>query len=74
MGKTLNKIIMDSTTKFCFYSYNSRGSSEVKLKFIEDILKLSGNKVQIFGLQEHFLLRSNLKKLSKHFSNFSVLA
>ena len=65
---------MDNTTKFCFYSYNSRGSSEIKLKFIEDILKLSGNKVQIFGLQEHFLLRSNLKKLSKHFSNFSVLA
>ena len=60
--------------QICFYSYNIIGSSEIKLKYVEDIINLCGNKLPIFGLQEHFLLRSNLKKLSKNFSESSVLA
>ena len=59
---------MDSTkSNICLYSYNSCGSSEEKLSYIQDIINLSGNKMPIFLVQEHFLLRSNVYK----FKNFS---
>ena len=66
---------MDITTnEFCLYSYNTRGSSELKLQFIQDLINLSGNKIPIFCIQEHFLLRNNLKKLSNFFSNSSIIS
>ena len=65
---------MDNTTQICFYSYNTRGSNENKLNYIQDLMKLCGNKVPIFCIQEHFLLRSNLRKLSNYFEQSAVLA
>ena len=46
----------------------------MKLEFIENIIGLSGNKLPIFCIQEHFLLRSNLRRLTNHFKNYAVLA
>ena len=67
---------MDSTSKadICIYSYNSRGSSEEKLDFISDFIDISRNQIPIFCIQEHFLLRNNLYKLTKYFRNSSVLS
>ena len=67
---------MDNTTKqkFCIYSYNSRGSSQDKLNYIENLISLSGDKIPIFCIQEHFLLRNSLRKLSSFFTASSVLA
>ena len=64
----------NSSSKICLYSYNSRGSSEEKLNYIQDIINVSGNKIPIFLVQEHFLLRSNIYKLSKFFNTSAVLA
>ena len=67
--------MMDSTTsRICIYSYNTRGSSENKLRFINDILEVSARNSSIFCIQEHFLLRNNVYKLSKNLPNFAVLA
>ena len=63
-----------STSSICLYSYNSRGSSTEKLSYIDNLINLCGNKIPILLLQEHFLLRSNVYKLSKFFSNSAVLA
>ena len=60
--------------EICMYSYNTRGSNELKLKFIEDLINLSGNRITIVCIQEHFLLRNNLKKISNYFSNSSVIS
>jgi hypothetical protein len=38
------------------------------------MISLSGNKLPIFCIQEHFLLRNNLKKLSNYFKKSAVLA
>ena len=66
---------MDNTTnEICMYSYNTRGSSELKLKFIQDLISLTGNRIPVFCIQEHFLLRNNLKKLSSFFLNSSVIS
>ena len=66
---------MDNTNQtICLYSYNSRGSSSDKLDFVNDILEIPSNHFSIVCLQEHFLLRNNLYKLSKQFRNHSVLA
>ena len=66
---------MDSNnTKFCLYSYNTRGTGANKLDFINDILTLCVGQIPIFCIQEHFLLRSNLYKLSNTFTKFSVIA
>ena len=66
---------MDSTNQtICLYSYNSRGSNSEKLDFINDVLDIPTNHLTIFCLQEHFLLRNNLYKLSQKFSKYSVLA
>ena len=56
------------------YSCNTRGSSELKLKFIQDLISLSGKRIPVFCIQEHFLLRNNLKKLSSFFLNSSVIS
>ena len=64
----------NTTNEICLYSYNSRGSNDLKLKFIQDLIDLSGNKIPIFCIQEHFLLRNNLKKISNYFSNHSVIS
>ena len=42
--------------------------------FVNDILEIPSNHCSIVCLQEHFLLRNNLYKLSKQFKNHSVLA
>ena len=65
---------MANETQLCLYSYNSRGSNDMKLQYIRDMISLSGNKLPIFCVQEHFLLRSNLRKLSNYFKQSSVLA
>ena len=66
---------MDNTTShICIYSYNSRGSNENKLEFIKDIIEIPQRNIPIFCLQEHFLLRNNVYKLSKAFKNYAVLA
>ena len=66
---------MDNTNQtICLYSYNSRGSSDEKLDFIKDILEIPSVHTPIFCIQEHFLLRNNIYKLSKAFGNYSVLA
>ena len=69
-------LIMDNTAnqKLCIYSYNSRGSSQEKLQFIQNLISLSGAKTPIFCVQEHFLLRSSLRKLSSYFTESSVIA
>ena len=68
MDNNINKNI-------CLYSYNSRGSREMKLDFINDVIKLcSGTNIPIFCIQEHFLLRSNLYKISKNLPSHSVVA
>ena len=54
------------------FFYKSRGCTECKLDYINDILLLSQN--IIFCIQEHFLLRNNIYKLSNAVNNFSVLA
>ena len=64
----------DTTKEVCLYSYNSRGSSDLKLKFMQDLIDLSGNKIPIFCIQEHFLLINNLKKVSNYFSTSSVIS
>ena len=64
---------MDST-KLCLYSYNSRGSSEIKLEYIQNMISLSGNNLPVFCVQEHFLLRNNLRKLSNYFKTSAVIA
>ena len=64
----------DTISKICLYSYNSRGSSESKLKFVNDILEISPRNSTVFCIQEHFLLRNNVYKLSQNLQNFSVLA
>ena len=46
----------------------------MKLKYIQDMISLCGNKLPIFCIQEHFLLRNNVKKLSKYFKQYSVVA
>ena len=67
---------MDYTTKqkLCVYSSNSRGSSQDKLTFIQSLINLSGSKIPIFCLQEYFLLRGSLRKLSSFFKESSVIA
>ena len=67
---------MDTQIKknICIYSYNSRGSSVEKLDFIDDLINISSDQLPIFCIQEHFLLRNNLYKLSQHFSKSSVLS
>ena len=66
---------MDSTNKdICFYSYNSRGSSNEKLSYVRNLIDLCGTNLPIFCVQEHFLLRNNIYKLSKFFTNSAVLA
>ena len=68
--------MMDNTTRkqLCIYSYNSRGSSQDKLSFIQSLINLSGSKIPIFCIQEHFLLRGSLRKLSSSFKESSVIA
>ena len=61
-------------SKLCLYSYNSRGSNDSKLDYIKSILSLCGNNVPIFCMQEHFLLKNNLRKLSAYFNDFAVLS
>ena len=63
-----------SFNQICLYSYNSRGSGMSKLEFIRDLLSLPTNRIPIFCIQEHFLLRSNINKLSQAFKDYSVLA
>ena len=58
----------------CIYSHNTRGSSESKLKLIKDIIEIPQRNIPVFCIQEHFLLRNNIYKLSNAFKNFSVLA
>ena len=65
---------MDSSNTTCFYSYNSRGHALEKLKFMKNLISLSGCEITIFALQEHFLLRNNLKTLDKFFDTSSVLS
>ena len=66
---------MESTTShICLYSYNTRGVGGNKLEFINDILEIPQKNIPIICLQEHFLLRNNLYKLSKAFKNYAVLA
>ena len=66
---------MDNTTdKLCIYSYNSRGSSQEKLFYVQNLMDLTGSKTPIFCIQEHFLMRSSLRKLSSFFSGSSVIA
>ena len=66
---------MDSkNSNICLYSYNSRGSSEEKLNYIQEIINLCGNNLPVCLVQEHFLLRSNIYKLSKFFKSSAVLA
>ena len=49
-------------------SFNSSGFNEEKANFISFLLNSLG--IQIFFLQEHFLLKSNLYKLISKFPNF----
>jgi exonuclease III len=65
---------MENTiSHICIYSYNTRGSSETKLKFIKDMIEIPQRNSPIFCIQEHFLLRNNVYKLSKAFKNYAVL-
>ena len=52
-------------------SYNSRGSSENKLKFINDIA--NSHDLGILCVQKHFLLKKNLRKLSNAINNKPVI-
>ena len=67
---------MDNTIKdkVCIYSYNSRGSSQEKLTFIQNLISITVSKLPIFCIQEHFLLRGSLRKMSSFFKESSVLA
>ena len=67
--------MMEATTShICIYSYNIRGSGGNKLDFINDLLEIPQRNIPIFCIQEHFLLRNNVYKLSKAFKNHAVLA
>ena len=65
---------MEKKTNICLYSYNSRGNSNEKLDFIDSLISLSGINIPIVCIQEHFLLRNNLGKLSKKFNKSSVIS
>ena len=66
---------MDKKNKnICLYSYNSRGSNAEKLNFVKNLLEMPSTNIPVFCIQEHFLLRNNIYKLSKAFDNFSVIA
>ena len=61
-------------TNMCIFSYNSRGCSREKFSFINDLIKVSGSQIPIFCIQEHFLMRNNLYKLSNAFKSSSVFS
>ena len=66
---------MDSqTNEICFYSFNTRGHSSTKLQYINDLLSLPSKAKSFFSIQEHFLLRNNLYKLSNTFQDYAVIA
>ena len=60
-------------SKLCIYSYNSRGIGSNRSEFINDLLSLPIKHIPIFCIQEHFVLRGNLYKLSQVFHNYTVL-
>ena len=72
MGEFILIMMDNQSTEVCFYSYNSRGIGANKVQFINDLLSLP-SKPSVFCLQEHFLLRNNLYKLSKSFPDYAVI-
>ena len=64
---------MDSSA-FYLSSYNIRGLSINNIKVVSDIVEQFGEDKIILGIQEHFQVRKNLKKISNSFNNMAVIS
>ena len=66
-----HKDIMDS--KLNFISYNTRGTSVNSNRVIQELIVKYGETNSIIGIQEHFLLRKNSKKIRNNNSNMATI-
>ena len=62
------------TSAFHLSSYNIRGLSVNNIQVVNDIIEKFGEDKLIMGIQEHFQVRKNLRKISNSFSNMAVIA
>ena len=65
----------DNANKVCFFSYNSRGFSDLKQDFMRFLLtdSASDSSFPILCNQENFILRDNSYKIRKAFPGFHLL-
>ena len=57
---------------FSMFSYNSRGFSDDKVNYSIDLLGDKAN--SILFIQEHFIMKKSLYKITNAFRNFSVFS
>ena len=66
---------INSESKACFISYNSRGFGPLKTNLIRQLAsrEVVGNKIPIISIQESFILRENSYKIFKALPGFQIL-
>ena len=64
---------MDSSA-FYLSTYNIRGLSANNVKMVNDLIDEYGEDKMVIGLQEHFQLKKNLRKINNSFQNMAIIA
>ena len=68
-------IYNDNANKVCFFSYNSRGFSDIKQDFMRLLISdiATADYLPFLCNQENFLLRENSYKLRQAFPGYQIL-
>ena len=70
---TILNVIMDSSS-FFISSYHIRGLSSNNIKVVNDIIEEYGEDKIVIGIQEHFQLKKNLRKINNSFQRMAIIA
>ena len=63
---------IDQIDNMSILSYNTTGWNSFKANFIKEII--SSRNIDIFAIQEHFMLEQNVFKIQEQFSDFELFA
>ena len=68
----MNQYTVSHSTKFCIFSYNSRGFHESNQEVCRHLVTAAGDKIPIICNQENFLLKANKYKIKQCLGDFHV--